>query len=279
MKCGYVAVLGQPNAGKSSLVNFLVGEEVAIVSHRRQTTRNSILGIKNGQVNGQKFQIVFVDTPGIHHSKNNLDKFMMKNVRSSLGMADVVLYLFDGSKDMEDEEVQYIEKLQKEQKNLILLCTKADKAAKRLPFEGLKVSVVSGQNMPQLVQKILEMLPQGQAMFDDEQYTDKSVKFLIAEKIRGQLLQMLDKEIPHGVAVVVTRFQEEAEKTEIDAEIVCERVQHKGIIIGKGGQNLKEIGLQTRLYAQQLLGQKIVLKLFVKVDENWRNKNVQNYYN
>lgn len=274
MKCGYVAVLGLPNAGKSSLVNFLVGEEVAIVSHRRQTTRNSILGIKNGE----GYQIIFIDTPGIHHSKNNLDRFMMKNVRSAIAGADVVLYLFDGSKKMEIEEEEYIESLKEKTDNLILVQTKADK--KTVQEKGdFKVSVLTGQNLDLLVEKIVEKLPETDAIFDEDLYTDKSISFLISEKIRGGLLEILDDEIPHGVAVVVNRFEETDEKVWIDAEIICEREQHKGIIIGKNGKNLKKIGEKVRFFAENLLDKKCVIKLFVKVDKNWRDGNVNPYYN
>ena len=292
MKCGYVAVLGQSNAGKSSLVNFLVGEEVAIVSHRRQTTRNSILGIKNGVFlgedniesnhkkeakKGEAYQIVFVDTPGIHHSKNNLDKFMMKNVRSAIAGADVVLYLYDGSKVMDEEENEYIENLRGKIENLILVQTKSDKKQVVHDFDAICVSVVNGQNMQTLERKIVELLPEGQAIYDEDLYTDKSISFLISEKVRGLLLENFDKEIPHGVAIVITSFEEDDAQVKIDAEIVCEREQHKGIIIGKGGVNLKKIGALTREYAENLLGKKCVLKLFVKVDKDWRNKNVGEY--
>lgn len=275
MKCGYVAVLGQPNAGKSSLVNFLVGEEVAIVSHRQQTTRNSILGIKNGK----DYQMIFVDTPGIHHSKNNLDKFMNKTVRNAMAGADVVLYLFDGSKKMEEEEIEYIENLQKKCEKLLLLCTKSDKKQISQPFDAISISTVTGQNAEELLQKIVALLPEGEPIYDEDYYTDKSVSFLIAEKVRGILLDKLDKEIPHGVAVIVSNFVERENIVKIDLEIICEREQHKGIIIGRGGSLLKEIGQKTREYAENLLQKQCLIKLFVKVDQNWRDKNVAAYYN
>ena len=259
MKCGYVAVLGQPNAGKSSLVNCLVGEEVAIVSHRRQTTRNSILGIRNGD----GYQMIFIDTPGIHHSKNNLDRFMMKNVRSALATADVVLYLFDGSKEMDDEEKEYIEMLKTKCENLILLQTKADKKQKELGVENsLSISVENGKNIEVLVEKIVESLPNNEAVFDEDLYTDKSLRFLVAEKIRGYLLNNIDKEVPHGVAVVINVFDERDDNVYIEADIVCEREQHKGIIIGKGGSVLKKMGQETREYVEELLEKKCTIKLF-----------------
>lgn len=273
MKCGYVAILGQPNAGKSSLLNFLIGEEVAIVSHRRQTTRNSILGIKNSK----DYQIIFIDTPGIHHSKNQLDKYMMKNVRSAIATADVVVYLFDGSVQMDDEEKDYIQMLKNKCENLILVQTKSDKKQIENEFDATKISVVSGENIDALVDKIVKLLPERQPIFDEDLYTDKSISFLIAEKIRGYLLNNLDKEIPHGVAVLITSFQESETLVEIEVEIVCEKEQHKGIIIGKGGANLKKLGQETRKYVEDLLEKKCMLKLFVKVEKDWRNKNIENF--
>ena len=275
MKCGYVAVLGRPNAGKSSLVNALVGEEVAIVSHRRQTTRDSILGIKNGR----DHQMIFVDTPGVHHSENKLDKFMMKNVRSAIATADVVLYLFDGTKDLDEEELDYISMLKEKCDNVLLLCTKADKKGFENKLDALEISVQTGKNLSDLEKQILSCLPERDAIFDEYLYTDKSIKFLIAEKARGFLLENIDKEIPHGVAVVVTRFLEEATITFVDIEIVCEREQHKGIIIGKAGKTLKSLGEVTRKYAEELLDKKCMLKFFVKVDKDWRTKNISQYYN
>lgn len=321
-KCGYVAVLGLPNAGKSSLVNALVGEDVAIVSHRRQTTRNQILGIKNGK----NYQIVFVDTPGVHHSQNGLDRVMMKNVRSAIGAADVVLYLFDGTKQMDDEEKEYIQTLSQKCENLILVATKADKFEKNTQknlkkpvfyekcanfpsfencasfenfpnftnfthfanftnltnftnFPCFEISSISGQGLKELEKQIVQLLPAREAIFDRDLYTDRSIKFLIAEKIRGLLLENIDKEIPHGVAVVISKFDETENFADICAEIVCERPQHKGIIIGKGGANLKNFGTEARKYAESLLDKKCNIKLFVKVDPDWRNKNVAEYYN
>ena len=273
MKCGYVAVLGQPNAGKSSLVNYLVGEEVAIVSHRRQTTRDSILGIKNGK----NYQIIFVDTPGIHHSTNKLDKYMMKNVRNAVASADVALYLFDGTKPLEDEEIEYIKMLKTKCENVILLRTKGDKKQQKFDFDALEISVKNGENLQKLEKQIVSLLPDREAVYDEELYTDKSVKFLIAEKARGYLLENIDQEIPHGVAVVVSRFDEIDSIAAIDLDIICERDQHKGIIIGKGGQTIKKMGQETRKYAEDLLQKKCVVKLFVKVDKDWRNKDIARY--
>ena len=273
MKCGYVAILGRPNAGKSSLLNYLVGEEVAIVSHRKQTTRNSILGIKNGE----DYQIIFIDTPGIHHSKNNLDKYMMKNVRSALASADVVLYLYDGSIVMDDEEREYIKMLQDKCKNLILVQTKTDKKQLDFNLDAIKISINNGNNINILLDKIIDFLSENDTVFEEDLYTDKSVSFLIAEKMRGFLLNNLDKEIPHGTAVVINTFEETTESVYIEADIICEREQHKGIIIGRGGSVLKRLGQETRVYAENLLNKKCIIKIFVKVEKDWRNKNIENY--
>ncbi len=273
MKCGYVAVLGRPNAGKSSLVNFLVGENVAVVSKRQQTTRANILGI----VSGDDFQIIFIDTPGIHHSKNQLDRFMMKNVRSAISTADVVLYLFDASREMDEEESEYVENLKSKAENLIVVKTKIDKKMVGNHDFDVEVSVKNKQNTQKLLDMIIERLPENEPIFEKDEYTDKSIKFLVAEFIRGQILDMFDNEIPHGVAVVVEDMQESGKSVVLDISIVCERKNHKGILIGKGGQNLKNIGSKAREYAEELFGKKVIIHTFVKVDEDWRNKNFNNY--
>ena len=272
MKCGYVAVLGLPNAGKSSLVNRLVGEEVAIVSKRIQTTRNNILGI----CNGKNFQIVFIDTPGIHHSKNKLDRFMMKNVRNAITTADVILYLVDSGKIVSDEEKDYIKMLKSKAEKVIVVLTKSDKKAVVDMGGDISISVKENKNLDKLINLIVEKLPTGDAIFDEDEYTDKSIKFLVCEHIRGRLLDILDNEIPHGIAVVCEKL-EEKEIVKMDILIILEKERHKGIVIGKGGKNLKEIGISARRYAENLFGKKVNIQLLVKVDENWRNNNISEY--
>ena len=272
MKCGYVAVLGLPNAGKSSLVNRLVGEEVAIVSKRIQTTRNNILGI----CNGKNFQIVFIDTPGIHHSKNKLDRFMMKNVRNAITTADVILYLVDSGKIVSDEEKDYIKMLKSKAEKVIVVLTKSDKKAVVDMGGDISISVKENINLDKLINLIVEKLPTGDAIFDEDEYTDKSIKFLVCEHIRGRLLDILDNEIPHGIAVVCEKL-EEKEIVKMDILIILEKERHKGIVIGKGGKNLKEIGISARKYAENLFGKKVNIQLLVKVDENWRNNNISEY--
>ena len=273
MKCGYVAVLGLPNAGKSSLVNRLVGEEVAIVSKRIQTTRNNILGI----CNGENFQIVFIDTPGIHHSKNKLDRFMMKNVRNAITTADVILYLIDLGKTVSDEEKDYIKTLKGKAEKVIVVLTKSDKKAVADIGGDISISVKENKNLDKLINLIVEKLPTGEAIFDEDEYTDKSIKFLVCEHIRGRLLDILDNEIPHGIAVVCEKLEEKENSVNMDTLIILEKERHKGIVIGKGGKNLKDIGISARQYAENLFDKKVNIHLLVKVDENWRNNNIAEY--
>ena len=273
MKCGYVAVLGRPNAGKSSLVNFYVGEDVAVVSKRQQTTRSNILGI----VTGKDYQIVFIDTPGIHHSKNELDRFMMKNVRSAISTADVILYLFDASKEIDIEEKEYIVSLKEKTDKLIVVKSKIDKEDIADFGCDIEVSIRKNINTKNLLEMIVQYLPEGEPIFDKDEYTDKSIRFLVCEYIRGQLLDMFDNEIPHGVAVIVENMEENKKCVVMDIALICERENHKGIIIGKGGKNLKVIGSNAREYAEDLFNKQVILHTFVKVDEDWRNKNINKY--
>lgn len=273
MKCGYVAVLGRPNAGKSSLINRIVGEEVAIVTKRQQTTRNNILGIANGE----NFQIIFIDTPGIHHSKNKLDKFMMKNVRSALSTADVVVYLIDASREVDEEEQDYIKMLGEKAEKLIVVLNKVDKKLVANVNADIKISVLENLNIDKLIEKIVEYLPENDRIYGEDEYTDKSINFLVCEHIRGILLSKLDNEIPHGIAVVAEKMNEREDKVSMDISIIAEKERHKGIIIGKNGALIKEVGISARKYAEELFGKKVVLHLFVKVDENWRDLAVSKY--
>ena len=273
MKCGYVAVLGRPNAGKSSLINRIVGEDVAIVTKRQQTTRNNILGIANGD----GYQIIFIDTPGIHHSKNKLDRFMMKNVRSAFSTADVVVYLIDASKDVDDEERDYIRMLTGKAEKLIVVLNKVDKKLVADIDADIKISVQENININNLISKIVELLPENNMIYGEDEYTDKSINFLICEHIRGLLLEKIDNEIPHGVAVVVDSMNEQKDKVFLDISIIVEKERHKGIVIGKKGALIKELGIRAREYAEHLFSKQVVLHLFVKVDENWRDFNTDRY--
>lgn len=269
-KFGYVAILGKPNAGKSTLINYLVGMKLAIVSQKPQTTRDNILGIYTSK----NSQLVFIDTPGIHKATSHLDKFMMKNVRTAKAGADVVLYLLDSSVAPDPDEIEHIEKMKADGINLVVAGSKLDK--KKVDFDcDVCFSALTGENIPLLIEKILKFIPSSKTknfLYDADEVTDKSVKFIISEYIRESALKQLKKEIPHGIAVVVTKFEETPKIANIEAEIVCEKPNHKGIIIGKGGATLKAIGIESRTNAEQLLGKKVMLSLFVKVEEGWKDK-------
>lgn len=269
-KFGYVAILGKPNAGKSTLINYLVGMKLAIVSQKPQTTRDNILGIYTSK----NSQLVFIDTPGIHKATSHLDKFMMKNVRTAKAGADVVLYLLDSSIAPDPDEIEHIEKMKADGINLVVAGSKLDK--KKVDYDcDVCFSALTGENIPLLIEKILKFIPSSKTknfLYDADEVTDKSVKFIISEYIRESALKQLKKEIPHGIAVVVTKFEETPKIANIEAEIVCEKPNHKGIIIGKGGATLKAIGIESRTNAEQLLGKKVMLSLFVKVEEGWKDK-------
>lgn len=282
-KSGYVSLVGKANAGKSTLINALIGEKVAIVSPKPQTTRNNIMGI----LTKDNYQLVFVDTPGIHTSKNALDKYMMKNVRSAIGGSDIVVYLIDGSKKLYDDELKYIENLVSKENPVIVAITKVDilKYEKVYPMlarlseiKGIKeiipLSSLQKRNLDVLENAILKLLPESETknfLFNEDEYTDKSIRFLVAEIIREKALYLYDEEIPHGLAIEVVKFDEQESIANIDIDIICERDSHKAIIIGKKGYKLKELGEQARKAIEELLQKKVMLKLFVKTKKNWRN--------
>lgn len=264
---GYVGVIGKTNAGKSSLVNALVGQKVAIVTNRPQTTRDNILGV----LNGENYQVVLVDTPGVHRSKNKLDKKMMKNVRSAISGVDLILYLVDGTKTLDEEEKAYYEHLPQPK---MLIKTKLDKKGLKNFNADFEISSLNGTGLEELKNYIIDKMPKSETKnfpFEEDDYTDKSLRFIVAEEIRQNALNILEDEIPHGIAVEIERFDEKENITIIEAVLVVEEERHKGIVIGKGGKTLKIIGQKTREFAEELLGNKVLLKIFVKVDKDWRN--------
>lgn len=282
-KSGYVCLVGKANAGKSTLINALIGEKVAIVSPKPQTTRNNILGI----LTKENYQFAFVDTPGIHTSKNALDKYMMKNVRSAIGGSDVIVYLIDGSKRLQDEEIKYIQNLSEKENPVIVAITKVDilnyekvypMLARLSEIKGIKeiipLSSLKKRNLDVLENAILKLLPESETknfLFDEDEYTDKSVRFLVAEIVREKALYIYDEEIPHGLAIEVISFEENSTLAHINIDIICERDTHKSILIGKKGFKLKELGELARKDMEELLQKKVMLKLFVKTKKNWRN--------
>ena len=269
-KFGYVAVLGLPNAGKSTLINRLVGMRLAIVSNKPQTTRDNILAI----VNGKNYQLVLIDTPGIHKATSHLDRFMMKNVRTAKASADVVLYLIDSTAAPTAQELEHIAKMKADGLNVVVAASKCDKRHPNFDCDVV-FSALTGENVQLLIDKILSFLPSSKTknfLYDQDEVTDKPIKFIVAEYVREGVLQQLKKEVPHGVAAVTTLYQEKPNIVDIEVEIVCEKQSHKGIIIGKGGQTLKKIGMYARQMCEELLGKKVMLKIFVKVEEGWKDK-------
>ena len=278
-KCGYVAIIGKTNAGKSTLLNKLIGQKISIVSPKKQTTRDNIIGILT-QAN---MQIIFVDTPGIHKSKTLLDKNMNKQIRTATESVDSILYLINSCKGVDEEEINYLTNLKQKQIPITILLTKTDisnkekvfmlmQALKELDLEIVPISTFKSKNLDLVLNCIEKQLPEGEFIYDEDELTDKPVKYIVKEIIREKILYLLDEEIPHGVAVEITKFDEES--GEICADIICEKDSHKGIIIGKHGAMLKEIGIRARKDIEKLLDYKINLKLFVKVESNWRNKNL-----
>lgn len=282
-KFGYIAILGRPNAGKSTLVNNLVGEKVAIVSPKPQTTRNNILGI----LTKENYQLVLIDTPGIHKSKNALDKYMMKNVRSAQSGASVNVYLIDSTKAISEQELDYIKNLKaKEETPLIVAISKVDliRQLDILPIidklskikeidEIVPISSVKGKNTKELLDTMLKYLPESDYKnfeYDEDYYTNKSLRFIASETIREKALYFLQDEIPHGISVDIVNFEEKERIVVIDADIICEKESHKSIIIGKKGSMLKNIGEKARVELENLTGKKVLLKLFVKTKKNWR---------
>lgn len=279
-KSGFVALIGRPNVGKSTLLNFLVGQKVAIMSPQPQTTRNKISGIYTDD----QEQIVFIDTPGIHKSKNKLDDFMDKSSYSALDEVDVVLFMVEPEPAGKGD--QYIaELLKKIKKPVFLVINKIDKVHpdKLLSIidsyknlgdfaEIVPISASQGNNVSELIKTIAKYLPEGPQFYDADQLTDRPEYFIVAELIREQVLKLTHEEVPHATAVVVDRMRDhEGGKLQIEATIYVERPGQKGIIIGKKGQMLKQIGIAARQEIEALLGEKVNLRLWVKVQKNWRS--------
>ncbi len=280
---GFVAIIGRPNVGKSTLLNLLTGEKIAIMSDKPQTTRNTIKTI----VTTQDYQVVFMDTPGLHRPKNKLGDFMVKSAMNTLKEVDVIVYLVEATdRSIGPGDARILDELKKVDTPVILLVNKVDLVdkPKLLPlmqeysqvmdFEQIiPVSAIQPQTKEQVMQEIVKLLPEGEAFFPEDMLTDQPEKVLVQEMIREKILLLISDEIPHGVGVEVIHFKENEEKDllEIHANIYCEKDSHKGIIIGKNGEMLKRIGTLARQDAENLLGSKIFLKLWVKTKDDWRN--------
>ena len=282
MRSGYVAVIGRANAGKSTLINVLVGEKVSIVSPKPQTTRDRILGV----LTEEDYQIVFVDTPGIYKARNALTDMMMRTTDMSAKSVDYLLFVLDGHEGVTEEDFELIRKYKALNIPMAIAYTKIDIMPKEnIPLDMAKfsdaeldldvfpVSARKGTNVRRLKAFLVEQMPEGEKIFVEDIVSDKSEKFMISEIMREKILLKFDKEIPHGIAIVINTFQlQENGVYDINLDIVCERANHKAILIGKQGKAIKEVSSFARQDMEKFLGAKVFLTTYVKVKEDWRDK-------
>jgi len=286
-RSGFVAILGRPNAGKSTLLNALVGEKVAIISPKPQTTRNRIQGVihvpkRNGKGGGQ---IVLVDTPGVHKPDSSLGRKMMVEVREALEGCDLVLVIMDVARKLDPRDQFAIDLLGRADRKVFLILNKVDlirEKSKLLPLieqyrqlyefaEVIPISALKRQGLDTLLEMIIKALPAGPAYFPEDQITDLPARFMAAEIIREQVLVNTSEEIPYATTVIVDSYDEGERLTHIGATIYCERDGQKGILVGKGGLMLKKIGTAARIEIERMLGAKVFLELFVKAERGWRD--------
>lgn len=285
-KSGFVTIVGDTNAGKSTLINKIVGEKVSIVSPKTQTSRDNTIGIYNDD----ECQIVFIDTPGYHKTHHKLDEYMQKNIEDASTDVDILIFLIDGKKPL----VEQYEKLSKAQGNAnsikILCINKIDDTTYEKLYpeldklnkvcktnEILPISALKGKNIDILINMIKKYLPEydfEKRYYPLEQFTDKNVRYLSAEIIREKILLLYEDEIPHGVAVQITEFLEGEKSTHISANIYCEKENHKAILIGHNGDKIKKLSTASRIEIEKLIGTPVYLDLFIKVKENWRVDNL-----
>ena len=280
MKSGYVAVIGRANAGKSTLINVLVGEKVAIVSPKPQTTRDRILGV----LTTNDYQIAFVDTPGLYRADNLLNSKMQKTAGDTAQDVDAILFVLDAHEGISDADRALVQKYSTLNKPFILALTKTDIMPESLliselkeladqDFEIVPVSARKNRNLKELLKVVLKCLPDGEKLFEQDIISDRSERFMISEIMREKILLKFDKEIPHGVAILVNEFKlrENGKTYEISLDIICEKPNHKAILIGKGGKAIKEVSSFARADMEKFLNRKVFLTTYVKVKEDWRN--------
>lgn len=280
-RCGYAVILGRPNAGKSTLINQIIGEKVSIVSWKPQTTRNRIIGI----LNDKNTQIIFVDTPGIHAPKNELGKFMMHSVKVASEGVDAVIYVVDSEKGLDLSDVERIKKNVEGGNKVVVAVNKVDHVTKEKvaeilielnKIEGIHavvpLSALRGKNVDALVKEVSALMPEGEKMYSEEQYTDRNMRFMASEIIREKALRLLDKEIPYGIAVSINKYEyRENGILDIDADIIVQKQQHKPIVLGKKGAMIKRISTYARQDLEEMTGDKIFMTLWVRVKEDWRD--------
>ncbi len=279
-KSGFAAIIGMPNVGKSTLLNLIAGQKIAIISNKPQTTRNKILAIHTTD----DYQIVFTDTPGIHRPHNKLGEFMVKVANESMNEMDVVLFVVDATRPINEMEKEIALNIDKTGVPAILVINKVDAVKKEdlLPIIAdysslhefssiIPLSAKTGDGADLLLKDIEDLLPEGPMFYYEDMVTDQPEKQIAAEIIREKMLWLLDKEVPHGIAIEIEKMQELSDITKIYAVIYCEKGSHKGIVIGKNGEMLKKIGQKARADIEEMLDKKVYLELWVRVKNDWRN--------
>ncbi|MGN1114983.1 MAG: GTPase Era [Candidatus Ornithomonoglobus sp.] len=279
-KSGFCALIGMPNVGKSTLLNTIAGQKIAIISDKPQTTRNKILAVYSTAHE----QIIFTDTPGIHNPHNKLGEYMVKVANESMRDTDVVIFVVDATRGIRDKEREIAENIDKLGIPCILVINKIDMVKKEdlLPMiadfssindfdDIIPISAKDNDGVDRLLSVITQYLEEGPMFYDEDMVTDQPEKAIAAEIIREKMLWLLDKEVPHGIAIEITRMKEKDKITTINATIYCERKSHKGIIIGKNGEMLKKIGTLARGDIEKMLDKKVYLELWVKIKNDWRN--------
>ena len=283
---GFVCILGRPNAGKSTLLNALVGEKLAIISPKPQTTRNRILGIINVPKHKDRGagQIVLIDTPGVHRPDSSLGRKMMAEVHHAMEGCNLILLIVDAKKKGDGSDKFVLDMAKQAGTPVFLLLNKIDLISDKqqlLPLiaqfqqlhnfqEIIPISALKRTGLDDLLQSVLKVLPKGQPFFPEDQITDQPMRFMAAESIREQVLMQTREEVPHAVTVMIDQFEEGARLTRIAATIYCDRASQKAILVGKGGQMLKKIGTAARIDIEKMVGTKVFLELFVKVQPGWR---------
>lgn len=279
-KSGFATIIGMPNVGKSTLLNSIVGQKIAIISEKPQTTRNKILAVHTSDTE----QIIFTDTPGIHRPHNKLGRFMVNVADESMQDTDVIIFVADATHKIQEIEREIVKSMSKTKLPCILVLNKIDLVKKEdlLPMiadyssmkdfdEIVPISAKQGDGVKLLLDAVASYLPEGPMLYDEDTITDQPERQLAAEIIREKMLWLLEQEVPHGIAIEITKMKEKENITDIFATIYCEKAAHKGIIIGKNGTKLKEIGSLARRDIEKMLDKQVYLELWVKVKSDWRN--------
>ena len=281
-KSAFIAIVGRPNVGKSTIMNRIVGAKVAIVSKKPQTTRNKIAGV----VTGQDYQMVFLDTPGVHSPRNRLGEYMVKTAYDSARDVEAILFMCDAQRGIEQEDLDILQKLLRSGSAIVAAVNKTDAAGKQSSLDAVQklrdagyegeaylVSAKTGEGVDELLAVLKKFLIPGPRYYPDDEYTDQPERVIAAEMIREKALRLLMEEVPHGIGVSIdsVKHREDKDIVDVTATIICERSTHKGIIIGHGGKMLKRIGTEARKDLEMLFGTKVYLELWVKVEEGWRD--------